>query len=284
MYGFVHKAINWLGSNSLDLEDEELRIKQDLSEIKVLLVEDDALNQMIARTTMEEPGIDVATAANGEVAVDMLRANTYDVILMDMQMPVKAGIEATRIIRDELQLKIPIIAVTANVLKGDKEKFMDAGMDEYLSKPFKLLDLKIKIANFTARCESIADPSPIRDFTSKETSSKLCDLSFLQEVSDGNNEFAVKMIKGFLEHTPDSLKKITLNAENKQWERVRAIAHRIKPSIDFMGINSLKEDIRLIEEYSQEPVNPAEIMILTQRLKKVCEEAMTQLREELTQL
>jgi len=284
MYGFVHKAINWLGSNSLDLEDEELRIKQDLSEIKVLLVEDDALNQMIARTTMEEPGIDVATAANGEVAVDMLRANTYDVILMDMQMPVKAGIEATRIIRDELQLKIPIIAVTANVLKGDKEKFMDAGMDEYLSKPFKLLDLKIKIANFTARCESIADPSPIRDFASKETSSKLCDLSFLQEVSDGNNEFAVKMIKGFLEHTPDSLKKITLNAENKQWERVRAIAHRIKPSIDFMGINSLKEDIRLIEEYSQEPVNPAEIMILTQRLKKVCEEAMTQLREELTQL
>jgi len=284
MYGFVHKAINWLGSNSLDLEDEELRIKQDLSEIKVLLVEDDALNQMIARTTMEEPGIDVATAANGEVAVDMLRANTYDVILMDMQMPVKAGIEATRIIRDELQLKIPIIAVTANVLKGDKEKFMDAGMDEYLSKPFKLLDLKIKIANFTARCESIADPSPIRDFASKEPSSKLCDLSFLQEVSDGNNEFAVKMIKGFLEHTPDSLKKITLNAENKQWERVRAIAHRIKPSIDFMGINSLKEDIRLIEEYSQEPVNPAEIMILTQRLKKVCEEAMTQLREELTQL
>jgi hypothetical protein len=271
--------------SDIPTQKEELRAQEDLSGIKVLLVEDHELNQMIARIIMEEAGIEVDTAANGEVAVDMLRDNAYDVVLMDIQMPVKGGIEATRIIRDELKLKVPIIAVTANALKGDMEKFMDAGMDDYLSKPFKLPEFKRKIARLTGRGESIADPPPKHDINNpKGSPSKLCDLSFLQEVAEGNDDFVVKMIQGFLEHTPDSLEKLTQHAENKQWERVRAVAHKIKPSIDFMGLNSLKEDIRLIEEYSHDQENPAEIMKLTERLKEVCEEAMKQLREELSQL
>ena len=270
--------------SDIPVKQELIKAEQDLSGIRVLLVEDHELNQMIARIIMEEAGIEVDTAANGKIAVDMVQDTNYDVVLMDIQMPVKSGIEATKVIRNELKLNVPIIAVTANALKGDKEKFMAAGMNDYLSKPFKLVELKSKIAGLTGRQEAVEDPSPIREVNNnRDATGKLCDLSFLQEVSNGNDDFVAKMIEGFLEHTPDSLEKITRHAENKQWDRVRAVAHKIKPSIDFMGLKSLEQDIRLIEEYADDQTNLVEILTLTQRLKEVCEQAMQQLRKELSQ-
>ncbi|HIA05205.1 MAG TPA: response regulator, partial [Flavobacteriales bacterium] len=121
--------------SDIPVKQELIRAEQDLSGIRVLLVEDHELNQMIARIIMEEAGIEVDTAANGKIAVDMVQDNNYDVVLMDIQMPVQSGIDATKVIRNELKLNVPIIAVTANALKGDKEKFMAAGMNDYLSKP-----------------------------------------------------------------------------------------------------------------------------------------------------
>ena len=80
-------------------------------------------------------------AENGKIAIEKIKKENYDVILMDIQMPVMGGIEATQIIRNELRLTTPIIALTANAIKGDSDKYFDAGMDRYISKPFNHSEL-----------------------------------------------------------------------------------------------------------------------------------------------
>ena len=89
----------------------------------------------------------ISEAENGEIAVDRLKTSRFDLVLMDMQMPIMDGVTATKIIRSEVDAGIPIIALTANALKGEQDKCMDAGMNDFITKPFdesKLLEVIIK--------------------------------------------------------------------------------------------------------------------------------------------
>ncbi len=133
---------------------ENIRTKSDikintnpLKGKKVLLVEDHEINRFLATTILQQWNIDVDIAENGVIAVDKVKENTYDAILMDMQMPEMGGIEATKIIRNILNSNVPIIALTANAVKGDAEKCIEAGMNDYLSKPFEPSDLFNKLLN-----------------------------------------------------------------------------------------------------------------------------------------
>ncbi len=114
---------------------------------KILLVEDHEINRFLATTILQQWDADVDIAENGIIAVDKVKNNTYDVILMDVQMPEMGGIEATQIIRKTLHSNVPIIALTANAVKGDAEKCLQAGMNDYLSKPFEPSDLFNKLLN-----------------------------------------------------------------------------------------------------------------------------------------
>ncbi|MDA7816592.1 ATP-binding protein [Sulfurimonas sp.] len=106
---------------------------------KILLVEDNSTNQLFVSMLLEDVDIEVEIVSNGKVAVDVYKQNKYDLILMDENMPIMNGIEATRLIleyeKENSLTHTPIVALTANALKGDREKFLDAGMDEYISKP-----------------------------------------------------------------------------------------------------------------------------------------------------
>lgn len=112
--------------------------------LNILLVEDDLINQKVAKSILKRRNHTVTIADNGQIGVDLYIENQYDIILMDIQMPVLDGIEATKLIRKfekELNKRIIIIAVTAYSLEKDKERIMAAGMDNYLSKPYKPNDL-----------------------------------------------------------------------------------------------------------------------------------------------
>ena len=120
------------------------------SELHILLAEDNAMNQKVALKMLEKIGFKVSIAKDGGEAVSMFQEGGFDIILMDMQMPVLSGIEATREIR-KLEAgndRIPIIACTANVMKGDRENCIEAGMDGYISKPIKKTELQEVIARF----------------------------------------------------------------------------------------------------------------------------------------
>jgi len=118
--------------------------------IKILLVEDDDLNQRMLMLRLGKMGYDVTTANNGREAIDKARNDQPDIILMDMDLPEVNGWEATRILKSSTQtVNIPVIAVTANAMAGDREKALDAGCDDYESKPINYTSLEEKINRLT---------------------------------------------------------------------------------------------------------------------------------------
>ena len=128
--------------------DLEMELKGKLSG-HVLLVEDNPINQMVAQKMLEKVGIKSTLAADGQKALDMLEQDEFDAVLMDCQMPVMDGYEATRRIREQgALLKLPVIAMTANVMEGDRERCIEAGMNDYIGKPFVEADLKKTLARW----------------------------------------------------------------------------------------------------------------------------------------
>jgi CheY-like chemotaxis protein len=113
--------------------------------LKVLVAEDNPINQKLARALLENLGCEVDLASNGEEAVEKIKTNHYDVCLMDIWMPLMDGLKATELIRKEINSKIPVIAMTAAAMKEDEEKCLAAGMNDYLSKPVDPAKLKEKI-------------------------------------------------------------------------------------------------------------------------------------------
>ncbi|AFL72701.1 response regulator [Thiocystis violascens] len=118
---------------------------------RILLVEDNPINQKLARKLLERWGHEVTLAENGKIAVDLFEPSAFDLVLMDMQMPVMDGIEATRRIRDKERgsARTPIVAMTANVMASDRARCLEAGMDEHLPKPLRPKHLEEMISRFT---------------------------------------------------------------------------------------------------------------------------------------
>ncbi|MCX7240922.1 MAG: response regulator [Burkholderiales bacterium] len=128
--------------------------------LNVLLVEDHAINQRLAVALLERWGHHVEVAGNGQIALDMLREQQFDIILMDMMMPVMDGLEATQRIRaSETSRRTPIIAMTANAMESDRQRCLQAGMDDYLSKPIKAAELQQMLADFSSSHALLATAS-----------------------------------------------------------------------------------------------------------------------------
>ncbi len=130
---------------NVGIETEKLELNADIKNIKVLVVEDVALNQLLMKTILYDFGFELDIADNGKIAIEKLQAKSYDIILMDLQMPVMNGFEATDYIRNKMKSNIPIIALTADVTTVDLEKCKVVGINDYISKPLdeKLLYKKI---------------------------------------------------------------------------------------------------------------------------------------------
>jgi CheY-like chemotaxis protein len=122
-----------------------------LNGIKILVAEDDEINQLLIRTILTKWEATVYITSTGLEAVKKLQSEDYDLVLMDMQMPEMDGIEATKVIRKKLKSKVPIMAFTANVLEGEREKCMKAGMNDFMAKPFEPKDLFRKIKELTVK-------------------------------------------------------------------------------------------------------------------------------------
>ena len=128
-----------------ELESEKLEVDNDIKNIKVLVAEDVDLNQLLIKTQLKEFDFQYDIAENGKVAIEKFKANSYDIILMDLMMPVMNGFEATEYIRNTMNSKVPIIALTADVTTVDLSKCKAFCMDDYISKPVDELLLYTKI-------------------------------------------------------------------------------------------------------------------------------------------
>ncbi|MFN8250900.1 MAG: PAS domain S-box protein [Ferruginibacter sp.] len=219
---------------------------------KILLVEDNEMNRLVATTVLAPTGVIITEAENGEEAVSLLQAHHFDLVLMDVQMPVMDGLEATAIIREHINKEIPVIALTANAIKGESERCKQAGMNDFLSKPFEEEDLIQILCHWLSGNGGESNNTSMTTTDTKKAAEKLYDLSSLSRISQGNNAFIKKMVGLFSQQVPQSVQEMKDALEKKEFEKLRSIAHKIKPAIDNMGISSLHKVIRDIEKNAAE--------------------------------
>lgn len=190
----------------------------------ILLCEDNELNQKLITTIFEKTNHKIYIANNGVEALELLKNKDFDIILMDLQMPKMDGYETTTIIRNELHLTIPIIALTANSLIYEKERCMNMGMNDYLSKPFSKKDL-FELLNKYFYSEK--DDSKVQ---------KLVSLDHLKEFVGDNNEQILLMIDSFETQLAQFLLMMNTDFIDKNYEQIRKNAHKLKTSFGMFGI------------------------------------------------
>ena len=255
----------------------------DLTGYHLLLVEDNDINLLYLKMILEKWNCKVDTAPNGLQALEMLKENDYDLILMDVLMPVMNGFEATSFIRKKFtppKSEVIIIAITANAMKGDIEKCLSAGMNDYLPKPFKPDELKRVLTKHLGSGKK----SFVEDHDSPAGSfNKITNLGYLKKISDNNRDFIVDMISSFIEQTPRDIRKLKSAAAAEDWEEVANVAHKIKPSITFMGIESIKRSISDIQEMARSG-NTDGLPDLVAKIDRVTRLAFYELQKELEQL
>ncbi|MDX2303886.1 MAG: PAS domain S-box protein [Microscillaceae bacterium] len=275
--------------NEHDLpQSEEYTIEESsLQNIRVLLVEDNEMNQLFARTLLEEWGTLVDIAEDGKIAIEKVQKNVYDIILMDMQLPLINGLEATQYIRQEINTQVPIIALTANAIKGDEDRCLQAGMNDYISKPFEPTKLFRKINKFIHLPSSVLPNPPVATQNAKNseimetqtTPDKLYDLSKFEK-SFKNRDTIINLIQIFLEETPGLLREINTNYSQGELIQVAYHAHTLKASLDLLQIESLSEDIRTIEKLAKAQENDETLGSLIEKLNQVCMTLFEQLNQE----
>ncbi len=210
--------------------------------LQILLVEDNDINRLYASTILKKWECKCDEAVNGEIALELLRKNHYDLILMDVHMPVMDGLEATQIIRKSFKSPkqdIPIIAFTANAIQGEKEEYFEIGMNDYIAKPF----IPDELHSLISRYYKGANEIPERPLFSPP----YANLTYLKSISDGNNEFLKDIISTFIKQTPPLLSEMQEASKNSNWKSLGDLAHKIKPNLTLLGINQLGPLVLSIE-------------------------------------
>jgi len=234
-------------------------------ECDILLVEDNAVNQEVARHMLESLGCRVHMAENGRAALEQLKNTSFDLILMDCQMPVMDGFETTEAVRERERAEgrtapHPIIALTANALSGDREQCLAAGMDDYVSKPFKLDELERVLCRWlpAERDKAIgrALPRPGEGPPASESAVNMLDARAIEALRSiqrpGRPDLVAKVVRLYLDRSPDALQEIARAVEARDARALQAAAHSLKSSSANLGATEVAECARTLERHGRE--------------------------------
>ena len=249
-----------------------------LDGLKILVVDDNEFNRTVARDTLRSKAdVEITEAMNGKEAVELLEENEFDVILMDVQMPVMDGYEATQYIRHKLaspKNKIPIIALTASVVRSDLDKCKAAGMDDYIAKPFRSYQLLQAIAKATGR-EIIMTPSNVQNLQRMDNDpagdtvinlQKITDLTYLENFCEGDKPRMKKYIRMYLDTAPVLIQKITDLLEQANYAEIASQIHAYKTKWIMMGMNDARDLALSVEQQCKHDTPPPEVKENVERL------------------
>ncbi|OYU93415.1 MAG: hybrid sensor histidine kinase/response regulator [Bacteroidetes bacterium B1(2017)] len=259
-----------------------LETEKEVIGIKILVVEDIELNQLLMKTLLEDFKFECDIVSNGRLAVERLGEKKYDIILMDLQMPEMNGFDATKYIRNILKLEVPIMALTADVTTVDLEKCRAVGMNDYIAKPVdeKLLYTKIieLVKRPTMKDEKLKTEELI-------VTARCIDLSYLLERTKANPKLMSEMIKLYLEQTPPLIEAMKLGFQTNDWNLLKSAVHKMIPSFSIMGMDNNFENIaKKIQEYAALQLNSEHVLGMVTELENVCLQACKELEEELKKL
>ncbi len=213
---------------------------------KILIVDDNDMNRLVASIILENYGPELFEAKDGNEAIEKVALMQPDLVLMDLQMPGLNGLDATKAIRKSGN-NLPIIALTANAIKGENDKCFASGMNDFVPKPFKEEDLLKVIAKWLGKEDSQITKTHKPDIQIAMPDEQLYDLANLKAISNGNQAFIKKMLAIFCDQTPPMVTEMLQAYELKDLEKMGALAHKVKPSIDNLAISKLKQVVRDIE-------------------------------------
>lgn len=264
------------------------KIKQTVSEkvdldVCVLVVEDNEVNQLLIKETLVDWGCKLDIAENGRIAIEKISTTHYDLVLMDVLMPEMGGIEATQKIRTTLpepKCNVPIIACTAYAFKSEKQKCIEAGMNDYLAKPMNPDELYQKMQTLIGSSLKLKDRDMQENTSDSMHHYQHIHLEMFEKFTRGKVNSKLSLINLLIEQTPDSLEKMQKYLKEKNWQGVYKVMHNIKPNITLIGINELEPVIANIQKFSKEEINLEELPALVQKLSTVLEESVNELREE----
>lgn len=252
----------------------KIALNSSVKQLNILLVEDNDINRLYAKSILNNWHCHTDIAENGLVAVEQVKNNHYDIVLMDVQMPVMDGYEATKAIRmlDQPMCDVPIVALTANATKKDVELCLSSGMNDYLPKPFTPDDLQRKIFEDLKIKPSKSGYGPVSSHKGE-----YFDFTYLQSISGNNEEFIREMIQTFIQTIPPILTEMNSSVNEEDWEKLSRLAHQIKPSLALMGMNELRTKVNYIEENGKNSSNLNDLPNITYRFINLCEEIIPQL-------
>jgi PAS domain S-box-containing protein len=264
-----------------ELENEIIELDSNMTNIKVLVAEDIALNQLLMKTVLDDFGFDCDIAENGKIAIEKMKKKDYDIILMDLQMPEMNGFETTEYIRKTINSTIPIVALTADVTTVDLAKCRAVGMNDYLAKPIDEKLLYSKIVSILTKPKLIKITENFEEKQLTKTNIRYVDLVYLNKRTKSNPTIMMEMISLYLVQTPEFIKTIRQSLEEENWNLLGATIHKMIPSFSIMGISPNFEDLaKKIHDFAIAQEKNEGINDLVLQLEEVCLQACKELEEE----
>jgi len=262
-----------------ELETALMELDEEIKNIKVLVVEDIALNQLLMKTLLDDFGFERDIAANGKIAIEKMKDKVFDIILMDLQMPEMNGFEATEYIRKTLKLNIPIVALTADVTTVDLAKCKAVGMNDYIAKPVDERLLYSKIVSLVKKPIIIKETEAIK--IAEAISQRCIDLSLLNQRTKSNPALMMEMISLYLEQTPPLISTIKQSFQDKDWKSLHSAVHKMIPSFSIMGMSTDFENMaKRVQEFATSQQQTDDISEVVLKLENICTQACKELEEE----
>jgi signal transduction histidine kinase/DNA-binding NarL/FixJ family response regulator len=250
---------------------EDSPLRQHLRHKHVLLVEDNRFNRQIAKTFLQQAHVQVTEAVHGAEALTLAQEQAFDLILMDIQMPILDGYGATKALRQQLQLTTPIIALTANAIKGEREKCLTAGMNGYLAKPFQEAELLRVVSEWVVpQVEATASASATT--SSANSSAALYQIDELLKVGQGDMSFVTFMLETFVESSEESLHELAQGLQEGDIRKLKSTAHTLKPSLAHLRVQHLLPIVTELDQWQgafQRETIATLVATITQQLQEV---------------
>jgi signal transduction histidine kinase/CheY-like chemotaxis protein/HPt (histidine-containing phosphotransfer) domain-containing protein len=276
-----------------------------LNRMRILLVEDNELNILLARDTLTSVAeyITIEEAHNGIEAFEKIKAHDYDVVLMDIQMPLLSGVDATKKVRTELPAPrnaVPILAMTANVMREDIVMYLAIGMNNHIPKPFHKNQLIKRLLQYAQREEIMqrsvntnaagasdaSSATPVTEHVQPaETTytAAITDLRFLHSFAGNNREKEKKYVQIFLQNSPPLLQQIKQGIEQTNFEAIKVAAHSLKTQLNYMGVKEEISHVYELERMADKQDHLEELKLKFAGLEKVCTRAFGELQQFLDQ-
>ncbi|RYY90535.1 MAG: response regulator [Chitinophagaceae bacterium] len=239
--------------------------------MRILVAEDNQMNQQLIRHLMRQWQMDYLLVNNGREAVEALRREPFAVVLMDIQMPEMDGYDATQAIRTDLKLEVPIIAMTAHAMSGEKERCLSFGMNDYISKPIKEGELYAILHQHKQLMQPDSSTQPV------------INLNYLRELSLGDTEFENAIIRQFIVQVPEELNLLQEAVQAGNAAQIKSIAHGMKSSVAYLGLTErLQPCLHRMEV--EAVANPEQVHFRDdlEEVRRVCEQAVVEARNLLS--